>query len=170
MIVGIPILFTTFIESLVIGAQIANPGDWSILYASLIPASTILTEIGIGTYIEYKLTDKKYKLIDNLKLKIQLEDLDDNQKEIVKEARKNSDIVYSIQQIANLNLNEDNLDKIKIAVLDKDVSKTICYTNFETLRNYDFDNEEKYDKEYEKIMTKRPKQKIKSKFKRDNRE
>lgn len=169
-IVGGPIIFTSFIGSLVIAAQLSNPGDWSILYAALIPASVLAIEGGIGVYIEYKLTDKKYKLIDNLKLKEQMDNFNNSQKELVKEAKKNADIVYAMQKISNLNLNEDNLNTLKVAVLDKEVSKTICHTDFKTLQNYDFDNEEKYDKEYEEMMSKRPKQKIKSKLKRDNRE
>lgn len=169
-IVGGPIIFTSFIGLFVIAAQLSNPGDWSILYAALIPASVLAIEGGIGVYIEYKLTDKKYKLIDNLKLKEQMDNFNNSQKELVKEAKKNADIVYAMQKISNLNLNEDNLNTLKVAVLDKEVSKTICHTDFKTLQNYDFDNEEKYDKEYEEMMSKRPKQKIKSKLKRDNRE
>ena len=170
VIIGVPIVLSTLIGTNIISSQIVNQGDWLTYFGFMIPAAVLSVEAGIGVYIEYKLTDKKYKLIDNLKLKAQMDNLNKEQKQIVKEAKKNADIVQSIQKISNLNLNEDNLNTIKVAVLDKNISKTICFTDFKTLQNYDFDNEEKYDKEYEEIMTKRPKQKIKSKFKRDNRE
>lgn len=163
-------LICTMGECIFLSAVIAADMCISNPIALLVVAGSMdVAMAGLPFFLESKVfnnrTKKNQKIIDKLNIEEEFEKLDEDEKITVKKLTKNEELTTVATKIRNLNLNKDELDILKNAVLNKNIVDFINIVDdkncLDSLTEYDYDKE-KLDKEYQEAIKPKAKKQVKT--------
>lgn len=109
---------------------------------------------------------KNTKLIDYLNIQKEYENLEENEKDTIKELAKDQELVDAVQYISDLSFDEKRISLLKDVVLNPSIMQFVNKTDdkdcFEKITEYDF-NKERLEKETEEAFENgtKPKQLVK---------
>lgn len=109
---------------------------------------------------------KNTKLIDYLNIQKEYENLEENEKDTIKQLAKDQELVDAVQYISDLSFDEKRISLLKDVVLNPSIMQFVNKTDdkdcFEKITEYDF-NKEKLEKETEEAFENgtKPKQLVK---------